>query len=229
MGIAYNTSIVRSGLTFHIDAASVKSYPGNGTAWNDLSGGGKTATMLNGMAFDSLSGSMLLDGVDDYGKVTGFDSALITGSFSFSAWVMFNTLPSSNPRLLHFATDTNNIWNLAAYGGSNPSAYSWFWVERKKNGSFYSCAGTALKYQVGRWYNVVGTFNDATNTALLYVDSVQFSGGGVGGGAPSTYNELYVGSPFMNGKLSDLKIYSRELTATEVKQNFEALRGRYGI
>jgi hypothetical protein len=42
--------------------------------------------------------------------------------------------------------------------------------------------------------------------------------------------QSYSGSTqFFDGKLSVAKIYNRALTAAEIKQNFNALRGRYGI
>ena len=37
MGIGHGADIVRNGLVLHLDAANKKSYPGTGTAWNDLS------------------------------------------------------------------------------------------------------------------------------------------------------------------------------------------------
>ena len=42
MGTNYNPQIVTSGLVLALDAANPKSYPGSGTAWNDLSGLGNT-------------------------------------------------------------------------------------------------------------------------------------------------------------------------------------------
>ena len=44
MAIAYNPRIVTDNLVFAFDAANVKSYPGSGSAWNDLSGNGYHAT-----------------------------------------------------------------------------------------------------------------------------------------------------------------------------------------
>lgn len=63
MGIAYNTSIVRDGLLLHLDAANVKSYPGSGTTWNDLSGKGSNGILVNGPVYSSNGkGSITLDG-----------------------------------------------------------------------------------------------------------------------------------------------------------------------
>jgi len=47
MGIAYNTSIVSSGLVFALDAANSRSYSGSGlTAYGLVSGANRT--LLNG-------------------------------------------------------------------------------------------------------------------------------------------------------------------------------------
>ena len=47
MGIVYNTSIIRDGLVLHLDAANVKSYPGSGTTWTDLTGNSYNGQLVN--------------------------------------------------------------------------------------------------------------------------------------------------------------------------------------
>ena len=54
MGIGHGADIVRNGLVLHLDAANKKSYPGTGTAWNDLSGNSNNGSLLNGTSFNSL-------------------------------------------------------------------------------------------------------------------------------------------------------------------------------
>ena len=47
MGVGYNPKIITNGLIGHWDSSNLKSYPGSGTTWYDLSGNGYNATMSN--------------------------------------------------------------------------------------------------------------------------------------------------------------------------------------
>jgi hypothetical protein len=185
-------------------------------------------SLVSGAAY--IEDSILYDGTNDYAILPSFSSSNISENFTFSVWVYFFNLPTANPRFLQFSTGIDDIWSLAAYGGSNPSAFSWFWIERKKSGVFYGSAGTSLTYEISKWYNVIGTFDTSTNTPRLYVNgSLIPNGGGIAGGGAPTNNDLYVGSTQLNGLLSNIQIYNRSLSVVEVQQNFEASRGRYGI
>jgi hypothetical protein len=66
--------IITDGLILNIDGANPKSYPGTGTAWNDLSRNGNNITLVNGPTFDSENGgSILFDRVNDYGSFSELD------------------------------------------------------------------------------------------------------------------------------------------------------------
>ena len=40
---------------------------------------------------------------------------------------------------------------------------------------------------------------------------------------------VLAGNRYFSGKISNTKIYNRALSAAEISQNFNALRGRYGL
>ena len=64
--VAYYGNIVKNGLILDMDAAKRDSYPGTGTAWNDISGFQYNGTLTNGPTFNSSNGgSIVFDGVDD--------------------------------------------------------------------------------------------------------------------------------------------------------------------
>jgi hypothetical protein len=89
---------------------------------------------------------------------------------------------------------------------------------------------------VGQWHHVVATH---TGVSLkVYLDGTQIVNNLLGVnrslsdcafliGAKLNASNLLVN--YFNGKISNVKMYNKTLTATEVKQNFNALRGRYGI
>ena len=67
MALAHSPSIVTDGLALCLDGANVKSYPGSGTTWKDLSGKGNDGTLTNGPTFSSDDGgSILVDGSNDF-------------------------------------------------------------------------------------------------------------------------------------------------------------------
>ena len=61
----YGPKITTNGLVLCVDAADKNSYPGSGTAWNDIGGQGYTGTLTNGPTFNSSNnGSIVFDGTD---------------------------------------------------------------------------------------------------------------------------------------------------------------------
>ena len=67
MGFYRGPNIVTDGLVSAYDAASTRSYPGTGTAWDDLSGNNNDGTLYNGVVYTTANyGTMEFDGSDDY-------------------------------------------------------------------------------------------------------------------------------------------------------------------
>lgn len=213
--IAYYGGIVKDGLVLDLDAAKMDSYPKTGTAWNDISGNRNNSTLTNGPTFDSRNGgSIVLDGVNDYGIL---NSTLDIGTVgSWSIWL-----------------------NATAFGGviigSNIPNYYMLYYDSSifyinYGGTFGSRSSSPLS--VGIWYNITVTRNGNTHQIFL-------NGSPVGGTlsittantskfsiigdekTPSTY-------PF-KGKIASLSIYNKVLTTTEVTQNYNALKRRFGL
>ena len=84
----YGPRIVTDGLVLCLDAGNSKSYPGSGTAWNDLSRNGNNGT-LNGPTFNSADrGSIVFDGTNDYVSTNYTQPAYTTASsFTWNTWV----------------------------------------------------------------------------------------------------------------------------------------------
>jgi len=91
-------------------------------------------------------------------------------------------------------------------------------------------------YQLNTWYNLVGVWSSG-NRVDMYTNGIATNGTREGSMRPSVISgntNMFVGSragtqfPFL-GNISNVSIYNRALLAQEIQQNFEALRGRYGI
>jgi hypothetical protein len=213
MGIAYNTSIVRDGLVLQLDAANVKSYPGTGTVWNDLSGNGANCNLVGAPGYVQSGAQSHWQ----FGAGDGFESVNINQSYV--DLMMLMQLETTSPtfsmafsqyndvdRSLRF---TNGDLRTVALSNSNDWQFGSAEAELFVNGNF-NAGGTDIS---NRW-TMIRAFS-AFSTPFRYEVSSQFAPGAVA-------------RPYL-GKIAAIMSYNRKLTNDEVKQNFEALRGRYGI
>lgn len=219
MGTNYNPKIVSDGLVLALDAANVKSYPGSGTTWTDLSGRGSNGTLTNGPTYSSANGgSIVFDGTDDY-ITTSYIPSNTQGSIS----VWFN---------INAHKDYNTIFDNAL--GAN----DWeFWVYNTGIARFRSTSDNLdfiLDSDVlltNTYYNFVITWN--LSVATMYKNGMQIAQDSTSG-TKVTPSFLYfgggnAGNTKLNGKIPNISVYNRVLTAAEIQQNFNATRGRFGI
>jgi hypothetical protein len=214
MGIAYNTSIVSSGLVFALDAANSRSYSGSGlTAYGLV--GGANGTLLNGTGFSSVAGGCwLFDGTDDGINTTiNIDNDPI----GINAWVYCTEVTSVNGRGI--VLSDNGGWDRGLE--INDST----WGVHTGN-SLYK-VGTALS---NTWYNTFLSYS--SNVWTLYVNGsfVFSSSSTTSPGSLATIGRAdYFSTRIFQGLIPQVQIYNRALTVAEIKQNFNATRDRYGI
>ena len=237
MATNYNPSVVTDGLVFALDAANPKSYPGSGTTWYDIIGNRNGS--FEGATYSSNDlGSVVLDGSNDYVQIpydSYWDSNVFgtATNFTLESWckpaefVNWDTIVMKwNPSLggwysshqgASIWTNANGFQAVFASGiASNPGG-----------------SHLVLSYSTStiKWYHVCFT-GDGTNL-ILYVDGVQRAFNYVSNRTTSvtttTHGPTFGRRQYLQGSLSSYKFYTRGLTAAEVKQNFEATRGRFGI
>jgi hypothetical protein len=230
MAITYNTSIVRSGLILHLDAANPKSYPGSGTAWRDLSGNGNNGTLTNGPTYSSSNkGSIVFDGVDDYVNCgTGLAQS---GSWTLTAFAKFS---NTTAQVIIGRTGDGSTSFAQNYNIFTQS--SKFRVGTSSDS--YRFADSTTTMIINTWYYITGVYDSATKILSIYVNGTFESSAAALTGTPPTAGTQYVilgasdglsAANRMTGNISSASIYNRALTALEISQNFESLRGRYGI
>jgi hypothetical protein len=226
----YTGGIVTNGLVLNLDAAKVDSYPGTGTTWRDISGNNNNGTLTNGPTFSGIGkqASIVFDGVDDY--VTTSNSFNIT-SVTLEVWFLLNSTgstfvlaqswlyggPSNGPGFTIESVGSNLA---AAVGGSNDGIYP----------------GYALSnFPLNTVSQVVFSYDVTLNTQVLYKNGINVSSTTTGTRTRADSNQpFYIGQANnggrnYNGRVYNTKLYNRALSADEVSQNFNALRGRYGI
>jgi len=224
---------VTSGLVLYLNAADRNSYPGTGTAWNDLSGNSNTGTLNGPIYNNSVNGGIIVfDGTDDYvdTKQIQFER---TNPFSLCIWV-YPTLVS-NHQLINNENSSYTGYRLDI----TTTSVIGFSLRNTPttNQANITTTGTLL---ANKWYNIVATYNGSSNTSgmNIYINGAVQSVTSITNNLTSTIisNETtWIGlrrpattGPF-SGRVSNVQIYNRALSATEVLQNYNALKGRYGL
>ena len=239
MALRYSPRIVTDGLVLYLDAANKKSYPGTGTTWSDLAGS-NNGTLTNGPTFDSGNGGSIdFDGVNDYVNLNTTFSSIVSSSLpsTWNAWV--NVVSSSSNRTIIGSAWANGGVHMRLTGSSHApqDRVRFLHFTDGSNGTGFD---SSLTFTSG-WQNFTAIYNgnglvysnfkfylngqeaattDPTFGSPTVVPTTQTFSVGRGG----TENEGYY-----NSNIAQVSIYNRALTASEIQQNYNATKGRYGL
>lgn len=218
--IAYYGGIVKDGLVLDLDAAKLDSYPKAGTVWNDVSDFRNNGILTNGSTFNSENGgSIVFDGVDDYVDCGNGSSLNITGDLSVSIWIK-TTGVSGNHVIFAKHSLPSNIANYEGYL-KGTAIYWWDGAAERSTG---------LTVSSNIWNNI--TYVRSSSLVTAYINySVSGSVGVISQGPVS--GNLTIGkdqnSQNFQGNIATVHIYNKALSSSEVLQNFNAIKGRYGL
>ncbi len=224
MGFYRGPRLITNGLVLYLDAGNTKSYSG-GTIWTDLSGYGNHGT-LSGCTFDSSNfGSIAFNG-NNYVSIND-DPNLNFSIFTYSGWLLNTDTNLNWNRVLSkkdLFTD-NDGYEISLYTGTGTDMYI------SGAGNTFAVINNINWINTG-WHNLVVIFN---NTVVsVYFDNV-YKGQGNINPVVSNSRPLFLGkinsesTTQWEGKMGNVSMYNRVLSTSEVLQNFNALRGRYGI
>jgi len=219
MACNYQGKIVTNGLVLCLDAADKKSYPGTGTTWFDRSGNGVNGTLNGGIGYSSSNfGCLSFDGVDDIANTTYVSS----NTYTFSAWFKTNVVSGGYRNIISIPSPS---YSLVLHHYNNLG----FWANDLDGDSL-----STPTISINTWYKVVFVRegNNIVGGYKAYLNGILY--GNANTTNWSTNGTLSVGgrtdiAQFFNGSIAQVLIYNRALTATEIQQNFNATRGRFGI
>ena len=229
MGLKHSPIIVTNGLVLCLDAGNSRSYPGSGTTWTDLSGLSNTGTLTNGPTYSSSNGgSIVFDGVDDYvdlGNPSSLSAIGGTTNITASGWAYY-TAYGGGGQSYSVITVKGSPWTWLLENLS-----STFRFRITAGGSDVNVADTST-HALNTWYNVVGTY-DGSNMKI-YVNGVLKNTAAQTGTLATNTETAKIGTwqgtnYNLTGRVSNVSIYNRALTAAEIKQNYNALKGRFGL
>jgi hypothetical protein len=219
MALTHSPLIVTDNLVFCVDAANTKSYSGSGTIWKDISGEDNDGTLVNGPTFSNDNGgSIVFDGTNDYIQLPTNSDLTFTGDFSFEIWLMTDTQLTSN-----------HIWQLS---GDKTLQFS---SNVSPDQIVYYSSGTGNQafgvLNNDMWGHLILT--KSGNTLTGYLNGAQAWTNTPGSSATHDFSGIRIGSRetpagyYWDGKFAAVRIYSKGLTAAEVLQNYNTLKGRF--
>jgi len=212
----------------YLDAGNPASYPGSGTTWTDISGNGYNYTLIGDVIFDSGSDGSLNFTNDSYANSPNFGSTFFN-DFTYEVWIN----PTTNSGVILNETDGNPIvlWSVSLMELVNGEMRIGGWVGSVS----YIGIGTI---NTGSWYQIVMKYSVTTNTLSGYVNGELINSASgfykqnpISGYYGIAHSQLtnFGNGGFYNGKISVVKFYNTTLTDTEILQNYNALKSRYGF
>ena len=205
--------IVTDGLILHLDAGDPRSYPGSGTTWTDLSGSGNNGTLVNGVTYSSSNGGLFdFDGVNDYISIP-----INLTNTKYTIMGIARYKGTNNQRVI---SSNSQNWLMGWWDGKTDKYYAEGWVSS-------STGGTAET----DWICYAATGDQPGDSWQLYRNGVSIVGPNAGGA--NGPNGIRLGgwetTEFSACQVSYVLAYNRVLTLQEVQQDFNALRGRFGL
>ena len=218
--------IVENGLTLFLDASNIRSYPGSGTTWSDLSGNGNTGTLTNGPTFSAGNlGSIVFDGTNDYVNISN-TSILNNSSQTINIWFLYTSIPGNGVSVIgkHDSAGSFNGYNMGLYNGT---VFCQF-----KNGSGVDAGTLSTVMSANTWTLITLKFTIGS-TLTLYKNGNKISTNALSS-VSMTSQPIRIGLSVdtywsaLPGRVASVQIYSRELSDDEVLQNYNATKSRFG-
>jgi len=232
----YTIAPVTSGALLYVDA---KDYSGSGTTWSDTSGNANNLTLFNAPVFSRANaGYFALNGSTQYAERTAFTPTLT--SATFLAWVYDTGVQYTGAGILfnRHAGDTNaHGLNLYDSGLANSQNLGYHWNDTTPSWSYDSgiaipdaawcMVALTVTSNTTNFYIYTTTTTPATNsTSSITNNSATFAGIMVGRDSLSFsgYDQRY-----FNGRIGAAVLYNRALSQSELTQNYNAMRARFGV
>ena len=220
--------IITSGLTLYLDTVNSKSYVTGSTVWNDLGGLRNSGSLASGVGFSNDGGgSITFPGIS--ANIVSNFPIQISGTGSKSVSCFFKVLNNTRGGLVATRQGASSGWVL---GVNNNTAGNLTYYHTGGGGGTLTVTNVIA---TNTWYNATITYNLPTTTGILYLNGIQigtlttFGAIGAAGNSGSIGSEELTGGNPLTGRVATTLIYNRVLSAAEVKQNYNALKTRFGL
>jgi hypothetical protein len=208
-------------LIYYLDASNPKSYISGSTIWYDISRTGINGTLINGPTYNSSNGGRIVfDGVNDH-VVLPANSINTNADLTLNFWNKTSSTSSGSRTLLGVPSGTGYL--QVRYQNNT--------IQLVKSSNADMGTFTGFTASTSTIYLITITLSKSANTYSLYVN----------GSLVSTFvsNQTFTtsapglginnGNEHFNSNMYSFSYYNRALTATEIQQNFNATKTRYGL
>ena len=226
----------KDSLVIHVDAGISSSYSGSGSTWYDLTGNGYHFTLQNSPTYNS-AGYFTFNGSNQWARANVDNIIRSHAAWTFNSWFYYSTSTSGADFSLmtqpNYSDTNDGYWQHFNISGS------WLWrtedaVNGEKGGTV-----AATPFATGNWYFLTTIVKN--NSLIYYINGAYYTAITPGGFAWSqlrtdsstAYLDIglgYAGSSnyYFNGIVSQFTVYNKELSASEILQNYNWSRLRYG-
>ena len=242
MGLSHSPRIVTDGLVLCLDAANKRSYPGAGTTWTDLSKQENNGTLVNSPGFSSANGgSIVLDGIDDRIDTTSLNSYNFhENPYTVGLWCKVNSYTSYKYFWTKKTDDNSALGILFWINDVSRVEFKTYPVVPNNNDGVRLLFANMSSTLSNTWKYYVITCEDGNKTLAsnynFYLDGQYTSPNFTQNSASVTSNSqgiISVGARSidnnrnMDGDFAIFQVYNRALSSAEIKQNYNATRGRF--
>jgi len=202
------------------DAGYIPSYPTTGTTCNDLSTTNAAGTLVSGVTYNtSGGGSFGFNGVNGYISTT---TSLVNTAFTIICWVYPNVTPNSNTffsvgsvpqnrQAIHLRMVSNTSFVFGMYNDDLPATVT-------------GVTGTWNCFAV----TLTSGFVQSVYQNGIFITS-RTAGGYYGGTTTCNIGRFSFAGEYVNGNIPIVQVYNRALSATEITQNYNATKSRFGL
>ena len=219
------STIVTDGLVLYLDAANAFSYPGSGTTWYDLSGNGNNVSLINSPTWNSIG--FFENNATSYFSGPG-SASVPTGNsaYSIGVWARQNTSWGSANGLISIGSfNVANAANALRTHNNVVGNFSHYWWAND-----LVLLNNNSNLSLSKWFYIVAQFNGTTRT--IWINGIQYLADN-----PTAHNVtstvIQISKTFSNeyqqGDMAVAFIYNRALTQSEIQQNYNAQKDRYGL
>lgn len=225
----------KSGLVFYFDSANPNSYTGTASTWSDIASVNFTGNLTNNPTFTTDNkGSFIFDGVNDHVS-TNYTTALGTSSLTVGVWLSYTASQIGGIFSKRRGASSFEQLSIFIAGDVNANSAGTRIVINDFNNPASRNAITTASYNDGLWHYL--TLVRGTSDNKFYVDARLVDTTTAATPNLVTTTRLFfsvVGqeqSPlgfYFRGRLAVVQLYNRTLSAAEILQNYNSMKGRFG-
>ena len=210
-----NPDIITDGLVVCLDAGDKNSYPGSGATWTDLSPNRSECTLYNSPTFSE--DHFIFDGTNSV-SIDEFQTQTGVNQYTWNLWVKSPSSVTSYDMIM--STDYSYL-------------YLSFYTNKITFDSNLTGVDRFFTYTTSTWYNLAVCVDGVANTTKCYVNASEEHSDVAADtldGHRLWLGRWYDGNhDLINGNIGPVQIYNRALSASEVLQNYNAQKERFGF